>query len=60
MAVEFVHPVIVGKRALPALALAGESASLRRAQLELTAEPADIVIGLRRRGRRGGARRAAV
>ena len=30
VAVEFVHPVIVGKRALPALGLAGESAQLER------------------------------
>jgi D-sedoheptulose 7-phosphate isomerase len=38
VAVEFVHPVIVGKRALPALALAPE-------QLQALAEPADIVFG---------------
>jgi D-sedoheptulose 7-phosphate isomerase len=37
VAVEFVHPVIVGKRALPAIALAGE-------QLGLLAEPDDMVI----------------
>lgn len=37
VAVEFVHPVIVGKRALPALALA-------HALLAVLAEPADIVI----------------
>jgi D-sedoheptulose 7-phosphate isomerase len=43
VAVEFVHPVIVGKRALPALGLAGESAPLTR-ELELVAEPEDIVI----------------
>ena len=30
VAVEFVHPVIVGKRALPALALAGEGGPLPR------------------------------
>jgi D-sedoheptulose 7-phosphate isomerase len=43
VAVEFVHPVIVGKRALPALGLTGES---RRAadELSLVAEPDDIVI----------------
>src|ERR1039457_1212292 len=29
VAVEFVHPVIVGKRALPAIALTGESGALR-------------------------------
>jgi D-sedoheptulose 7-phosphate isomerase len=37
VAVEFVHPVIVGKRALPALALAPE-------QLDALAEPEDMVI----------------
>ncbi len=45
VAVEFVHPVIVGKRALPALALSGEGGPLA-AQLELAAEPDDIVLGL--------------
>ena len=44
VAVEFVHPVIVGKRALPAIGLAGEGGSLVR-QVELIAEPDDIVIG---------------
>ena len=44
VAVEFVHPVIVGKRALPALGLTGESADLVR-ELELTVAPDDIVIG---------------
>jgi D-sedoheptulose 7-phosphate isomerase len=44
VAVEFVHPVIVGKRALPALALAGEGGPLA-AQVELTAEPDDIAVG---------------
>ena len=43
VAVEFVHPVIVGKRALPALGLTGESGRLAR-ELELSAEPDDIVI----------------
>ena len=38
VAVEFVHPVIVGKRALPALALS-------EAQVSLFAEPTDVVIG---------------
>jgi D-sedoheptulose 7-phosphate isomerase len=37
VAVEFVHPVIVGKRALPALALT-------QPELELLAEPDDMVI----------------
>ena len=44
VAVEFVHPVIVGKRALPALGLAGEGGSLV-AQVELAADPDDIAIG---------------
>ncbi|MEA2314555.1 MAG: D-sedoheptulose 7-phosphate isomerase [Solirubrobacteraceae bacterium] len=43
VAVEFVHPVIVGKRALPALALTAEAGPLE-AQLELLAEPQDIVL----------------
>ena len=43
VAVEFVHPVIVGKRALPALALTGEGGPLAE-QLALYAEPQDIVI----------------
>ena len=43
VAVEFVHPVIVGKRALPARALTGEQGALR-AEVELTAEPRDIAI----------------
>ncbi len=42
VAVEFVHPVIVGKRALPALALTGERLAERTA---LLARPEDIVIG---------------
>ncbi len=41
--VEFVHPVIVGKRALPALGLTGESGSVTR-ELELVCEAHDIVI----------------
>ena len=43
VAVEFVHPVIVGKRALPAIALAGEGGPLP-AQLDLIAESGDIVL----------------
>lgn len=43
VAVEFVHPVIVGKRALPALALCAEGGDLE-AQVELMAEPGDMVI----------------
>jgi D-sedoheptulose 7-phosphate isomerase len=47
VAVEFVHPVIVGKRALPAIGLAGEGGPVE-AQLDLLAEPEDIVIGFGR------------
>jgi D-sedoheptulose 7-phosphate isomerase len=43
VAVEFVHPVIVGKRALPAIGLAGEGGDLA-AQVELLALPDDIAI----------------
>lgn len=41
--VEFVHPVIVGKSALPAFALAGADLACR---LQLLAEPADIALGI--------------
>jgi D-sedoheptulose 7-phosphate isomerase len=44
VAVEFVHPVIVGKRALPAIGLAGEGGGLSE-QVALAAEPDDIAIG---------------
>jgi D-sedoheptulose 7-phosphate isomerase len=43
VAVEFVHPVIVGKRALPALALTAEGGPLAR-QVELAARPDDMAI----------------
>jgi D-sedoheptulose 7-phosphate isomerase len=43
VAVEFVHPVIVGKRALPAIGLAGEGGNLAD-QVTLLAEPHDIAI----------------
>jgi D-sedoheptulose 7-phosphate isomerase len=43
IAVEFVHPVIVGKRALPAMAIAGDAEDLVR-NLRLLAHEADIVI----------------
>jgi D-sedoheptulose 7-phosphate isomerase len=43
VAVEFVHPVIVGKRALPAIGLAGEGGDLA-AQLQLIAREDDIAI----------------
>jgi D-sedoheptulose 7-phosphate isomerase len=58
VAVEFVHPVIVGKRALPALALVGDTATLLGVasrvgldevfahQLRVLARPADIALGL--------------
>ena len=41
--VEFVHPVIVGKRALPAIGLSREGGPLA-AQVALVAEPDDIAI----------------
>jgi len=44
IAVEFVHPVIVGKRALPAIGLSLEGGPLAP-QVELLAEPDDIVVG---------------
>jgi D-sedoheptulose 7-phosphate isomerase len=43
VAVEFVHPVIVGKRALPALGLAGEGGDLA-GQVGLLVRPDDIAI----------------
>jgi D-sedoheptulose 7-phosphate isomerase len=43
VAVEFVHPVIVGKRALPALAFTAEGGSVD-AQLELLVDTEDMVI----------------
>jgi D-sedoheptulose 7-phosphate isomerase len=43
VAVEFVHPVIVGKRALPAIGLSHEGGELVH-QVALLAEPDDIVI----------------
>jgi D-sedoheptulose 7-phosphate isomerase len=43
IAVEFVHPVIVGKRALPAIGLAGEGGDLA-AQVQLIARPDDVAI----------------
>ncbi|MEC3981715.1 D-sedoheptulose-7-phosphate isomerase [Amycolatopsis sp. H20-H5] len=58
VAVEFVHPVIVGKRALPALSLTADVATLtgiaNRAglaevfahQLRVLAEPVDIALGI--------------
>lgn len=61
--VEFVHPVIVGKRALPAISLTSDAASLTgiaraegfdevfAAQLRLLAAPEDIALGLSADGR---------
>jgi D-sedoheptulose 7-phosphate isomerase len=43
VAVEFVHPVIVGKRALPAIGLAGEGGDIAR-QVGLLAAADDIAI----------------
>jgi D-sedoheptulose 7-phosphate isomerase len=63
VSVEFVHPVIVGKRALPALALTNDSATLSsRAsggndemlfvrQLKVLARPQDIAMGFSVDGR---------
>lgn len=63
VSVEFVHPVIVGKRALPALALTNDSATLsglmasNRAdmpfvhQLRVLAQPQDIALGFSPDGR---------
>lgn len=41
--VEFVHPVIVGKRALPAIGLTRDGGPLA-AQVELVVEPEDVVL----------------
>ncbi len=58
VAVEFVHPVIVGKRALPALSLSNDAAAITglaeehglagiyAAQLALIADPVDIALGI--------------
>ena len=43
VAVEFVHPVIVGKRALPALALTAEGGAVAE-QVRLLVEPHDIAM----------------
>jgi len=43
VAVEFVHPVIVGKRALPAIGLVRDGGALE-SQLDSVAEPDDMVI----------------
>ncbi|MGN6678054.1 MAG: D-sedoheptulose-7-phosphate isomerase [Streptosporangiaceae bacterium] len=58
VAVEFVHPVIVGKRALPAIALTSDAATVTGVavreglenvfahQIRYLAEPADIAFGI--------------
>jgi len=63
VAVEFVHPVIVGKRALPAISLTADVATLTGIatrhglaeafahQLRFLGEPADIALGLSTDGR---------
>jgi len=55
IAVEFVHPVIVGKRALPALALGSTAPA---AQLRQLARPIDIALGLSHTGLDPGVRGA--
>ncbi|QFG27212.1 SIS domain-containing protein [Actinomadura sp. WMMB 499] len=69
VAVEFVHPVVVGKRALPAFALTGDVAALTAiaeadgfaevyaAQLRTLARPDDIALGLSADGRCASVRR---
>jgi len=57
VAVEFVHPVIVGKRALPALALTGEGGDLA-VQVGLVVRPEDIAIAFGADEDEGGAARA--
>ncbi|WP_327104417.1 SIS domain-containing protein [Nonomuraea glycinis] len=60
VAVEFTHPVIVGKRALPALSLStdtpstGASPTLFAARLRLLGRPGDIAMGILTDARRGG------
>jgi len=49
VAVEFVHPVIVGKRALPAIGMAAEGGPLET-QVALVAEPDDIAIAFGEEG----------
>ena len=70
--VEFVHPVIVGKRALPAISLTNDAATLTgiaqaegfdevfAAQLRLLAAPEDIALGLSVDGRCANVRRGLV
>ncbi len=70
IAVEFVHPVIVGKRALPAISLTSDVATLTGIaaregydetfahQMKYLAEPEDIALGLSTDGRCGNVLRA--
>jgi D-sedoheptulose 7-phosphate isomerase len=63
VAVEFLHPVVVGKRALPALSLVSDAASVTAiarhhglasvfaTQLEALGEPRDVVVGISADGR---------
>lgn len=69
VAVEFMHPVIVGKRALPALALSNDAATVSAVasaagfaevfahQLRHFADPADIALGVSPDGRCANVRR---
>jgi D-sedoheptulose 7-phosphate isomerase len=57
--VEFVHPVIVGKRALPAIGLTRDGGPLR-GQIELIGEPDDVVIAFGAREEGGEEVRAAL
>jgi D-sedoheptulose 7-phosphate isomerase len=57
--VEFVHPVIVGKRALPAIGLTRDGGPLR-GQVELIGEPEDVVIAFGAREEGGEEVRAAL
>src|SRR5581483_6785317 len=57
VAVEFVHPVIVGKRALPAIGLAGEGGDLEQ-QAELITAPDDVDMAFGAEEDRGEAARA--
>jgi D-sedoheptulose 7-phosphate isomerase len=57
--VEFVHPVIVGKRALPAIGLTRDGGPLR-GQIELIGEPDDVVIAFGAREEGGEEVRASL
>ena len=57
--VEFVHPVIVGKRALPAIGLTGDGGPLGD-QLAATASPGDMVVAFGAGERAGEEVRGAV